>query len=68
MSWDFLRYLAKGGSLLGCSFGGSITVASLGVTEGSAGKWENLSSWSLLYLHFLLSDEKHRIEILSFSA
>lgn len=51
-----LRYLAKGGSLF--DSGGSITVASFGVTDGSARKRENLGSWFLIsYLHFLLSDE-----------
>lgn len=56
MSLYILRYLAKGGSLF--DSGGSITVASLGVTDGSARKRENLGSWFLIsYLHFLLSDE-----------
>lgn len=47
---DFLRYLTKGGSLLGCSFGGSMTVASLGVTTGSAEKRGNYRCNSLLYI------------------
>lgn len=46
---DFLRYLTKGGSLLDCSFGGSITVASLGVTTGSAEKRGNYRCNFLLY-------------------
>lgn len=48
---DFLRYLTKGGSLLDCSFGSSITVASLGVTTGSAKKKRKLSlQFLIIYL------------------
>lgn len=46
-----LRYLAKGGSLF--DSGGSITVASFGVTDGSARKRENLGIVGSLYQYHI---------------